>query len=122
MDGLYFQAEGITKVSSSVGTGNKQLSYKLQTCTTASRINLLASVEERFAGYLITSQHPIAFGKEILSSNCHEIASLIGTTSRYLNRVIQKLSAAGILKKEKKKIIVLDWNGLDDLSNGLRYE
>ncbi|MCY9514567.1 hypothetical protein [Paenibacillus apiarius] len=45
-----------------------------------------------------------------------------GTTSRYLNRVIQKLSAAGILKKEKKKIIVLGWDGLDDLSNGLRYE
>ncbi|MFW5432840.1 hypothetical protein [Paenibacillus apiarius] len=36
-----------------------------------------------------------------------------GTTSRYLNRVIQKLSAAGILKKEKKKIIVLGWDGLD---------
>lgn len=36
--------------------------------------------------------------------------------------MIQKLSAAGILKKEKKKIIVLDWDGLDDLSNGLRYE
>ena len=31
------------------------LSYKLQTCTTASRVNLLASVENRFASYLLST-------------------------------------------------------------------
>jgi CRP-like cAMP-binding protein len=181
IDGLYFQVNGRTKISSSVGTGKslllrfcyplsiigdieliqkvaiqsqveavqktsflyidkqtvetklmqdykflnvllKHLSYKLQTCTSASRINLLASVEERFAGYLITAQHQNAFGREIQTTHCHEIASLIGTTPRHLNRVIHKLSETNILKKEKKSLIVLDWGRLDELSNGLRYE
>ncbi|WP_018759435.1 Crp/Fnr family transcriptional regulator [Paenibacillus terrigena] len=181
LDGLYFQVEGRTKVSSSVETGKslllrfchplavfgdiefiqkvviqsqveaveqtsflfinkhtvetelmqdhkflnellKHLSYKLQTCTTASRINLLASVDERFASYLLTTRNQQPFGKEILTPYFPEIASLIGTTPRHLNRVIQKLTDMKILKKEKKKLIVLDWELLDEISNGLRYE
>ncbi|WP_239619224.1 Crp/Fnr family transcriptional regulator [Cohnella mopanensis] len=179
--GLYFQVEGQTKVSSSVGTGKslllrfchplsvfgdieliqkveiqsqveavqptsflfidkrtveielmrdphflnellKHLSYKLQTCTTASRINLLASVEERFASYLLTIRLQNGFGKEIQTPHIPEIASLIGTTPRHLNRVIKKLSNVKIIRKEKKNIFVIDWERLDELSNGLRYE
>lgn len=98
------------------------LSYKLQTCTTASRINLLTSVEERLASYLLTTSLQNEFGKEINTSHYDEIASLIGTTPRHLNRVVQKLREMNILDKAKKKIIVLDWERLDDLSKGLRYE
>ncbi|MGG3284113.1 Crp/Fnr family transcriptional regulator [Paenibacillus solani] len=181
LTGVYFQVEGQTKVSSSVGTGkslllrfchplsvfgdvelfqkvviqsqveaiqpssflfiNKQtvetklvhdhrfllelikhLSYKLQTCTTASRINLLASVEERLASYLLTTRLQNEFGKEIQTSHISEIASLIGTTPRHLNRVIQSLTDMKVLKKEKKCLTVLDWERLDELSNELRYE
>lgn len=181
LDGLYFQVDGRTKVTSSVETGkalllrfchplavfgdielmqkvvvqsqveavtqtsflfiNKHtietelmrdykfltelsmhLSYKLQTCTTASRINLLASVEERLASYLLTIRLQNDFGKEIQTPHIHEVASLIGTTPRHLNRVIQKLSDENMLKKDKKKIVVIDWERLDELSNGLRYE
>ncbi|MGG1616468.1 Crp/Fnr family transcriptional regulator [Paenibacillus sp. NRS-1782] len=100
----------------------KHLSYKLLTCTTASRINLLASVEERLASYLLTTQLQNEFGKEIQTPHIPEIASLIGTTARHVNRVIQKLSDDNILRKEQKKITVLDWDRLDELSNGLRYE
>lgn len=101
----------------------KHLSYKLQTCTTASRINLLASVEARFASYLLTTrQLQNEFGKEIQTDVSYEIASLVGTTPRHLNRIIQKLSNAKILLIEQKKLIVLDWERLDKLSNGLRYE
>ncbi|MBH5316251.1 Crp/Fnr family transcriptional regulator [Paenibacillus sp. GSMTC-2017] len=100
----------------------KQLSYKLQTCTTASRVNLLTSVEERFASYLLTTQDDHLFGKEMFTSYIPDIASLIGTTPRHLNRVIHKFSEMNILKKETKKIIVLDWSRLDEYSNGLRYE
>lgn len=181
LDGLYFQVDGRTKVTSSVETGkalllrfchplavfgdveliqkvviqsqveavtqtsflfinkhtiethlmrdylflielSKHLSYKLQTCTTASRINLLATVEERLASYLLTTRLQNEFGKEIQTPHIHEIASLIGTTPRHLNRVIQKLSEENMLIKEKRKILVLDWERLDVLSNGLRYE
>lgn len=181
LTGLYFQVEGLTKVSTSVGIGKslllrfcyplsifgdieiiqnvviqsqveaiqpscflyinkrtvetklmqdnrflnellKHLSYKLQTCTTASRINLLASVEERLASYLLTTRLQNEFGKEIQTNHISEIACLIGTTPRHLNRVIQKLSDVKILSKENKGISVLDWDVLNSLSNGLRYE
>jgi len=181
LDGLYFQVEGRTKVSSSVGTGKalllrfchplsifgdieflrkatvqseveavqpssflfvdnrtadsvlmrdplfmkellQHLAYKLQTCTTASRINLLASVEERLAGYLLTTRSGNEFGKELDTQSAHEMASLIGTTPRHLNRVVTKLSGSGVLRKARNRIAVLDWERLDTLSNGLRYE
>jgi len=182
LDGIYFQVEGRTKVSSSVGTGKslllrfchpltifgdvellqkvpiqsqveaiqrsaflfvnkrsvetelmqnhfflvellKHLSYKLLTCTTASRINLLASVEERFASYLLTTRLQNDFGKEIQTPHIPEIASLVGTTPRHLNRVIQKLIDLSIIKKESRRLlVVLDWERLDEISKGLRYE
>ncbi|RKN84469.1 Crp/Fnr family transcriptional regulator [Paenibacillus ginsengarvi] len=100
----------------------RHLAYKLQTCTTASRTNALASVEERFAGYMLTIRSEREFGKELQTPHSHEIASLLGTTSRHLNRVIRNLCETGIVNKERKRMKVLDWNRLDQLSNGLRYE
>ncbi|GAA0380115.1 Crp/Fnr family transcriptional regulator [Paenibacillus motobuensis] len=181
LDGIYFQVEGRTRVSSSVETGKslllrfchplsvfgdieliqkvviqsqveavqhttflfinkhtvdtvlmqehgflhellKQLSYKLQTCTTASRVNLLASVEERFASYLLTTRQLNEFGKEILTPHISEIASLIGTTPRHLNRVIHKLMEMNVLIKEKKQLVISDWAQLEEISGGIRYE
>ncbi|MFF2888358.1 Crp/Fnr family transcriptional regulator [Paenibacillus sp. NPDC057967] len=100
----------------------KHLSYKLLTCTTASRINLLASVEERFASYLIATKLQHEFGKEMETPHIAEIASLIGTTPRHLNRVVTKLIGTGAIRKEKKRMVVQDWDQLNQLSNGLRYE
>lgn len=181
LEGLYFQVEGLTRVSSSVETGKslllrfchplsifgdieliqkvvvqsqvqavqpskflfiniqtvernlmqdyrflnellKHLSYKLQTCTAASRINSLSSVEERFAIYLMSTRLPKEFGKEISTPHIPEIASVIGTTPRHLNRLIQKLSDLEILCKKRKGLVVLDWERVDELSNGLRYD
>lgn len=181
LEGLYFQVEGLTRVSSSVETGKslllrfchplsifgdieliqkvvvqsqvqavqpskflfiniqtvernlmqdyrflnellKHLSYKLQTCTAASRINSLSSVEERFAIYLMSTRLPKEFGKEISTPHIPEIASVIGTTPRHLNRLIQKLSDLEILCKKRKGFVVLDWERVDELSNGLRYD
>lgn len=99
------------------------VTYKLQTCTTASRVNLLASVENRFASYLMTTIHEEnEFGKEIRSNNTQEIADLIGTTSRHLNRVILKLTEQGVIAREKDTIHILDKKMLQELSNGIRYE
>lgn len=99
------------------------VTYKLQTCTTASRVNLLASVENRFASYLLSTmnvQHE--FGKEIRTTNTQEIADMIGTTSRHLNRVIFKLSESGVIRREGETLYVVNRNALEELSNGIRYE
>ncbi|SMF86161.1 cAMP-binding domain of CRP or a regulatory subunit of cAMP-dependent protein kinases [Paenibacillus uliginis N3/975] len=99
------------------------VTYKLQTCTTASRVNLLASVENRFASYLLTTIHEeYEFGKEIRTTNTQEIADLIGTTPRHLNRVILKLSEQGVIGRERDTIYILDKKVLQELSNGIRYE
>ncbi|MFF2479613.1 Crp/Fnr family transcriptional regulator [Paenibacillus sp. NPDC058071] len=99
----------------------KHLAYKLQTCTSASKINLLSSVEERFAAYLLSTRLPNDFGKEIQSSKVQEIASVIGTTPRHLNRLIQKMADSGVLSKKRDGFIVLDWSQLDEISGGMIY-
>lgn len=100
----------------------KHLSFKLQTCTSASKINLLAAVEERLAIYLLTTRLPNDFGKEIQTQNISEIASVIGTTPRHLNRLIQKMTEYGILSKQRNGFTVLDWDKLNEISGGLRYD
>lgn len=86
----------------------KDLAYKLQTCTTASRVNLLASAETRFASYLCTIKLENTFAKQLATNNLEEIASLIGTTPRHLNRVIQKFQEKGILQKTRHQLIITD--------------
>ncbi|TYR78384.1 Crp/Fnr family transcriptional regulator [Priestia megaterium] len=101
------------------------LSYKLQTCTTASRVNLLAPVENRFASYLMSTLLPerdYTFGMELKTANIEEIANLLGTTRRHLNRVIHSLSQKKIIERNKNSIRILNWEDLESLSNGIRYE
>ncbi|WFB58462.1 cyclic nucleotide-binding domain-containing protein [Paenibacillus sp. BR1-192] len=101
------------------------LSYKLQTCTTASRVNLLASVENRFASYLMSTMSPgsdPSFGMELKTDHIGEIASLLGTTHRHLNRVMFAFAQRGILERNGQTIRILDWNAMETASNGIRYE
>lgn len=103
----------------------EHVSYKLQTCTTASRVNLLASVENKFASYLmstISSDPDNIFGMELKTSNIKEIADLLGTTYRHLNRVIHSLSEKKIIERDKNSIRILNWSYLERTSNGIRYK
>ncbi|MEI2358751.1 Crp/Fnr family transcriptional regulator, partial [Mesobacillus zeae] len=103
----------------------EHVSYKLQTCTTASRVNLLASVENKFASYLMSTIAPEPdniFGIELKASNIKEIADLLGTTYRHLNRVIHSLSEKRIIERNKNSIRILNWSDLEEMSNGIRYK
>lgn len=103
----------------------EHVSYKLQTCTTASRVNLLASVESKFASYLLSTISPESrsdFGCELQTSNIKEIANLLGTTYRHLNRVIHSLIQRNIIEKDKHSIRILNWKQLEESSSGIRYE
>ncbi|PEL01310.1 Crp/Fnr family transcriptional regulator [Bacillus toyonensis] len=103
----------------------EHVSYKLQTCTTASRVNLLASVENKFASYLMSTILPEPdniFGVELKTSNIKEIADLLGTTYRHLNRVIHSLSEKKIIERNKNSIRILNWSYLKEMSNGIRYK
>ncbi|MCC2249501.1 Crp/Fnr family transcriptional regulator [Virgibacillus sp. AGTR] len=100
----------------------EELSYKLQTCTVASRINALAPVEARFAAYLCTIYSDAKFGKQLFTTNTNEVASLIGTTPRHLNRVLKRLSEQHVLIRNKEKLHIKNWPVLLQLSEGIRYE
>lgn len=103
----------------------EHVSYKLQTCTTASRVNLLASVENKFASYLMSTLSPEPdnnFGLELKTSNIKEIAELLGTTYRHLNRVIHSFSEKKIIEKNRNSIRILNWVNLEEMSNGIRYK
>lgn len=103
----------------------EHVSYKLQTCTSASRVNLLASVENKFASYLMSTISPESdniFGRELKTSNIKEIADLLGTTYRHLNRVIHSLSQKKIIERDKNSIRILNWANLEEMSNGIRYK
>ena len=99
------------------------VSYKLQTSTTASRVNILASVENRFASYLLSTTTPDnEFGLELQTTNIGEIADLLGTTHRHLNRVVRVLCERGIIEKSRSSLRILNKQMLEEMSQGIRYE
>lgn len=103
----------------------EHVSYKLQTCTTASRVNLLATVENKFASYLIStisSKPKNNFAFELKTDNVKEIANLLGTTYRHLNRVIHTLVEDNVIVRSKDSIQIIDWLKLEKAANGIRYE
>jgi CRP/FNR family putative post-exponential-phase nitrogen-starvation transcriptional regulator len=60
--------------------------------------------------------------EEIRTSKLTEIATLLGTSYRHLNRVIDKLIARKIIRKEKRAIIIENIKALKELSRGNLYE
>ncbi|KGR86173.1 Crp/Fnr family transcriptional regulator [Lysinibacillus odysseyi] len=101
----------------------QHLSYKLQTLTTASRVNLLSSVENRLASYLLSISTPgNEFGTELQTGNIGEMADLLGTTHRHLNRILHDLTEKGVIDKSRRNIRIIDYEKLEEMSQGIRYE
>lgn len=81
--------------------------------------NLLYPVDVRFANYLLTiamEESESAVLGQISTSQLTDIAHLLGTSYRHLNRIIQKLSKAGLLDRGKDFIDVKDVEGLKKLA------
>ena len=62
-----------------------------------------------------------SFGMELKTDHIGEIASLLGTTHRHLNRVIHDFVQKGS-GANGQTIRILDWNAMETASNGIRYE
>lgn len=101
------------------------ISYKLQTSTISARVNLLESVESRFASFLlstVSSEPDNDFGQELQTMKISEIADLLGTSQRHLNRVVKKLTEQEIIAREKSHLIILNEEKLEKMSQGIRFE
>lgn len=100
----------------------QHVTYKLQTNTTASRVNLLSSVDQRFASYLLSVTDSEDFAYDMQYASVSEIADLLGTTHRHLNRVMKQLVERRVIEKSRRSIHILNKAALEELSQGARYE
>lgn len=101
------------------------VSYKLYTFSNASSLNLLFPVENRFASYLVSTlldDEISSFANEIKTSKLTEIAELLGTSYRHLNRVVSKFSSEEIIERKKGSLHVKNVEKLKLLANGSIYE
>ncbi len=102
----------------------KHLAHKLHTFSTASSLNLLYPVETRFASYLVSitvDENDQAQIEEIKAAKLTEIAELLGTSYRHLNRVISQFASAGLVERSRGSLFVKDINQLKKLANGNLY-
>ncbi|MFC4302121.1 cyclic nucleotide-binding domain-containing protein [Cohnella boryungensis] len=101
----------------------QSLAHKLHTFSTSSSLNLLYPVETRFAGYLlsITDEQDRALTEEIKTGKLTEIAELLGTSYRHLNRVISRFVREGWVERSRGSLYVKDRARLEQLANGISY-
>jgi CRP-like cAMP-binding protein len=98
------------------------LGRKLIQCSNNSSINLLYSLENRLAGYILTTGEIIYDqGREAImfDENLTQIAELLGTSYRHLLRTLNSLCKKGILRKEKQGYQVINMIELRRLSADL---
>jgi CRP-like cAMP-binding protein len=103
----------------------KNLGYKLYTISNSTSINLLYPLEKRFASYIISVMSEEGYSKsikEIETTNLTEMATLLGTSYRHLNRVLRELSDREIIGKKNGNISIVDFTKLKELAGGLIYE
>lgn len=101
------------------------LGEKLSSNSTNSAINLLYPLENRLASYIVAylntdEEESVEDGKVFkFEGNYTEIAELLGTSYRHLNRTIKKMCDDKIIQKEDKGYKVLEYNKLLSLSGEL---
>ena len=100
----------------------QELAYKLHTCTISSRVNALSSVSLRLAAYLCTIESTSPYKNYIMTKTLDEVASLIGTTKRHLNRVLKQWSDEGIVQRSDKTIQIINWSKIEEISEDVRFE
>lgn len=103
----------------------KIISHKFYIDSNFSNFNLMYPVEVRLASYLLsisTEEAGTVVHEELDAFNLTDIANLIGTSYRHLNRVIQKLCADGLIMRNQGFIMVKDRAGLAEVAGHNIYE
>jgi CRP-like cAMP-binding protein len=87
---------------------------KLQSTVTSNIISSSYSFEHVLANYLIT--HSVEKADEIVveSASFNDLSQLLGTSYRHLNRVLKKFIQNGLIKKDKRRIIITNYEKLSE--------
>ncbi|WP_025845346.1 cyclic nucleotide-binding domain-containing protein [Brevibacillus agri] len=103
----------------------QKISHKLYTSSNSTSLNLLYPVENRFASYLLSTleggTQPTA-SDELKTARLTEVAELLGTSYRHLNRVIQSMSASGIIERKRGALHIRNRKKVVELASGNIYE
>jgi CRP-like cAMP-binding protein len=86
---------------------------------------LLYPVENRLASYLISvtnEENHYIFSEEMKTPKLTELADLLGTSYRHLNRVVKKLCLESIIERKKGVLFIKDIQKLKELAIGNIYE
>lgn len=96
------------------------IAKKLNQSASKNMFNLLYPLENRIAGYIMS----ISMEEEedfVEIFNLKDAAFFLGSSYRHLIRVLDKLEEKGIIRRERKKIYILDKKALEILAEEL-YE
>lgn len=93
----------------------KNLSKKLERCSVSSSITITYNLETKLANYLLARNEHI-----ITIDNYSNLAELLGTSYRHLNRTLNKLIEDKIISKEKNEIKILNIKALESLCIDLK--
>ena len=85
-------------------------------------MNALSPVSVRLAAYYCTVESTSTNSEYITSNNLDEVASLIGTTKRHLNRILKQWSEEGIIHRNGDQIQIVNWEQIEQYSNEVRFE
>ncbi len=96
----------------------EHLVEKLDTITHKSSVNMLYSLEVRLASYIYESHNKQTLVFEA-QSNYSDLAELLGTSYRHLNRTLLQKKKKKILKKDGKNLVIMDQEALKELSKDL---
>lgn len=100
-----------------------QVTHKLYTFSNLSSLNMLYPVESRFASYLLSTMgQDESSSEEIQTSKLTELADMLGTSYRHLNRVVQDLCNRNIIRKVQRKLVICDLEQLQAIAGGNIYE
>lgn len=97
------------------------LSVKMRYANENDAYNLLNPVKNRLASYL-SWHHEDTSNEVILAETLMEISEFIGTTYRQLHRAFIKLEEESIIKREGKKVIILDPKAIEALAGQIYHK
>ena len=93
----------------------ESVAFKLRRGNHKNLVNLIYPLKERLAGY-IYSQVTGATSDDIRGDSLRDMADLMGTSYRHLNRVILQLCNEGYVKRNRWGITVANREGLRELA------
>lgn len=92
------------------------MALKLASLSVSNSVNILYPLENRLASYILASYTNEDSNN---TENLTQIAEFLGTSYRHLLRVVKEFELEKIIKRDNKKLVILDKDKLEDLAGDL---